>query len=88
VNVWETRFGTRVDVLAAFAYVLGPISGVYIHIRLAWKAQQLTNTRIALLLLILETHNDYVRFHGESSIYSVRTLNVHSFLSPQHTNLR
>ncbi|PCH33630.1 hypothetical protein WOLCODRAFT_135230 [Wolfiporia cocos MD-104 SS10] len=43
-NMWETRFGMRVDLLAAFAYLLGPIS--------------------ALLLLILETHNDYVRFHA------------------------
>ena len=24
---WETRFGMRVDLLAAFAYILGPISG-------------------------------------------------------------
>lgn len=27
VNEWETRFGWRVDVEAALAYVLGPISG-------------------------------------------------------------
>ena len=27
VNRWETRFGTRVDVLAAFAYLFGPLSG-------------------------------------------------------------
>ena len=26
-NQWETRFGLRVDILAAFAYLLGPISG-------------------------------------------------------------
>ncbi|KAI5124645.1 hypothetical protein M0805_004254 [Coniferiporia weirii] len=44
---WETRFGTRVDLLAAFAYVLGPIS--------------------ALICLVLETHNDYVRFHAYQS---------------------
>lgn len=28
-NSWDTRYGLRVDVLAAFAYLLGPISGVY-----------------------------------------------------------
>ncbi|KAF5375090.1 hypothetical protein D9758_000267 [Tetrapyrgos nigripes] len=43
-NQWTTRFGLRMDFLAAFAYLLGPIS--------------------ALLVLILETHNDFVRFHG------------------------
>ncbi|KAI0312621.1 hypothetical protein OF83DRAFT_1066852 [Amylostereum chailletii] len=46
-NMWETRFGMRVDLLAAFAYVLGPLS--------------------AFALLILETHNDYVRFHAYQS---------------------
>ncbi|KAI0033168.1 hypothetical protein K488DRAFT_85171 [Vararia minispora EC-137] len=46
-SLWETRFGYRVDVLAAFAYVLGPIS--------------------AFLLLALETHNDYARFHAYQS---------------------
>ncbi|KAJ6575128.1 hypothetical protein B0H19DRAFT_1254738 [Mycena capillaripes] len=43
-NQWETRHGLRVDMLAAVAYLLGPIS--------------------ALALLIIETQNDYVRFHG------------------------
>lgn len=28
VTMWETRFGMRVDVLAAFAYLLGPVSGM------------------------------------------------------------
>jgi len=46
-SIWETRFGMRVDMLAAFSYLLGPIS--------------------ALLVLILETHNDYVRFHAYQS---------------------
>ncbi|KAF7320329.1 hypothetical protein MKEN_00817700 [Mycena kentingensis (nom. inval.)] len=46
-NQWETRHGLRVDLLAALAYVLGPIS--------------------ALALLILETQNDYVRFHAYQS---------------------
>lgn len=27
VSAWETRFGMRVDVLSACAYLLGPISG-------------------------------------------------------------
>jgi hypothetical protein len=26
-NLWETRFGWRVDVLAAVAYLFGPVSG-------------------------------------------------------------
>ncbi|KAH7883597.1 hypothetical protein F5I97DRAFT_1814028 [Phlebopus sp. FC_14] len=46
-NQWETRYGWRVDVLAAVAYVLGPIS--------------------ALFVLIVETYNDYVRFHAYQS---------------------
>ncbi|KIJ68437.1 hypothetical protein HYDPIDRAFT_106633 [Hydnomerulius pinastri MD-312] len=46
-NQWETRYGLRVDMLAAFAYLLGPMS--------------------ALTLLVLETHNDYVRFHAYQS---------------------
>ncbi|PBL01005.1 hypothetical protein ARMGADRAFT_1007081 [Armillaria gallica] len=46
-NQWETRYGHRVDVLAALAYLFGPIS--------------------AFLLLIIETHNDYVRFHAYQS---------------------
>jgi uncharacterized membrane protein len=46
-NQWETRYGMRVDVLAATAYVLGPIT--------------------ALVLLIMETQNDYVRFHAYQS---------------------
>ena len=29
-NQWETRFGMRVDVLAAVAYLLGPITGRYL----------------------------------------------------------
>ena len=28
-SMWETRHGLRVDMLAAFAYVLGPVSGAY-----------------------------------------------------------
>ncbi|KAL5535571.1 hypothetical protein ACEPAF_3665 [Sanghuangporus sanghuang] len=43
-NQWESRFGMRIDVLAALAYLLAPFS--------------------ALACLILETHNDYVRFHA------------------------
>ncbi|EIW86702.1 hypothetical protein CONPUDRAFT_95480 [Coniophora puteana RWD-64-598 SS2] len=46
-NQWQTRLGFRVDILAAFSYILGPIS--------------------ALAVLILETHNDYVRFHAYQS---------------------
>ncbi|KAI0735173.1 hypothetical protein C8Q76DRAFT_791745 [Earliella scabrosa] len=46
-SMWETRYGLRVDLLAAFAYLLGPIS--------------------ALTLLIMETYNDFVRFHAYQS---------------------
>jgi len=54
-SAWETRFGMRVDLLAASAYIFGPIS--------------------ALLLLILETHNDYVRFHAyQAALLSVPLL--------------
>ncbi|EJD03907.1 uncharacterized protein FOMMEDRAFT_19234 [Fomitiporia mediterranea MF3/22] len=53
-NQWESRFNMRVDVLAAFAYLLGPIS--------------------ALICLILETHNDYVRFHAYQSALSTTPL--------------
>ena len=28
-NLWETRYGLRVDVLAAWAYLVGPISGTF-----------------------------------------------------------
>ncbi|KAF8832367.1 hypothetical protein HHX47_DHR1001634 [Lentinula edodes] len=28
-NQWETRYGTRVDMLSAFAYILGPLSGAF-----------------------------------------------------------
>ncbi|BEI86792.1 hypothetical protein CcaverHIS002_0701380 [Cutaneotrichosporon cavernicola] len=47
VNAWESRFGWRIDMMAAAAYLGGPLS--------------------ALLLLILETQNDYVRFHAYQS---------------------
>ena len=59
-NVWLTRIPLRVDVLAAFTYVLGPISG------LASCSILLHSVDIcsAFLILILETQNDYVRFHG------------------------
>ncbi|KAH7103235.1 hypothetical protein BKA62DRAFT_697780 [Auriculariales sp. MPI-PUGE-AT-0066] len=48
-NLWETRFGWRVDACAAAAYLGGP--------------SQVT----ALALLILETTNDYIRFHAYQS---------------------
>jgi hypothetical protein len=28
-NQWETRYGMRVDILAAVAYLMGPLSGVW-----------------------------------------------------------
>eukprot|EP00842_Homolaphlyctis_polyrhiza_P005843 jgi/Hompol1/625/HPOL_005373-RA len=47
VNKFETAMPVRLDILAALAYVFGPVS--------------------AVLLIILETKNDYVRFHAWQS---------------------
>ena len=60
---WETRFGYRVDMLAAFAYILGPVSGVFQGIFMQYDSK-IIQLLVAFLLLILETQNDYVRFHG------------------------
>ncbi|PPQ80803.1 hypothetical protein CVT25_001928 [Psilocybe cyanescens] len=57
---WETRYGWRVDLLAASAYILGPIS--------------------ALILLIIETHNDYVRFHAYQSALTTTPLVIFRIL--------
>ncbi|KAF8481118.1 hypothetical protein DFH94DRAFT_738162 [Russula ochroleuca] len=46
-NQWETRYGMRVDLLAAWAYILGPVT--------------------AFGLLVMETHNDFIRFHAYQS---------------------
>lgn len=61
----------RVDLLAAFAYILGPISGEFTLsvIRTLYDGSVLRPSlsllhNTALVLLIFETHNDYVRFHG------------------------
>ncbi|KZO93554.1 hypothetical protein CALVIDRAFT_502938 [Calocera viscosa TUFC12733] len=53
-NQWETRFAWRVDAIAAWTYLLGPIS--------------------ALVILILETTNDYVRFHAYQSGLAISPL--------------
>lgn len=60
-NAWETAYGMRVEVLAAFAYLLGPISG---ELETIFLAPCTKTPPPALALLIFETHNDYVRFHG------------------------
>ncbi|KAG8716593.1 hypothetical protein FRC09_015521 [Ceratobasidium sp. 395] len=54
VNEWETRFGWRVDIEAAVAYLGGPIT--------------------ALILLIVETTNDFVRFHAYQSALLITPL--------------
>ncbi|KIJ27171.1 hypothetical protein M422DRAFT_37908 [Sphaerobolus stellatus SS14] len=46
-QIWETRFGWRVDLCSAFVYLGGPIT--------------------SLFFLILETKNDYIRFHAYQS---------------------
>jgi len=62
VNQWQTRFGWRTDVVAACAYILGPIS--------------------ALVLLILETHSDYIRFHSyQSALLTTPLILIRLFLS-------
>ncbi|KAI8148865.1 hypothetical protein BJV82DRAFT_483514, partial [Fennellomyces sp. T-0311] len=61
VNKYETRLPIRVDVEAALAYALGPITGI--------------------LLIILETKNDYVRFHAwQSSALFLFLMCVHFVL--------
>ncbi|KAF5370215.1 hypothetical protein D9615_010066 [Tricholomella constricta] len=61
-NQWETRYGMRVDILAAAAYLLGPIT--------------------ALGLLILETQNDFVRFHAyQSALLTTPLLAIRIFVS-------
>ena len=66
--MWETRHGLRVDMLAAFAYVLGPISGACAlcsPCRTCALLRPLMHVLpTALTLLIVETYNDFVRFHG------------------------
>ena len=67
--MWETRYGLRVDLLAAFAYLLGPISGACFADLPTHIYTQCLLTMIAhaaLTLLIMETYNDFVRFHGAS----------------------
>ncbi|KAF8078608.1 hypothetical protein FPV67DRAFT_1689067 [Lyophyllum atratum] len=62
VNQWETRYGLRVDISAAVAYLLGPLT--------------------ALCLLILETQNDFVRFHAyQSALLTTPLLFIRIFLS-------
>ncbi|KAL1930403.1 hypothetical protein VTP01DRAFT_10565 [Rhizomucor pusillus] len=61
VNKYETRLPIRVDLEAALAYILGPVTGI--------------------LLLILETRNDYVRFHAwQSSLLFLTLMCVHFIL--------
>lgn len=64
-NQWETRYGMRVDLLAAWAYVLGPISGALHIFPFLQSSFDLTESpNLAFCMLIMETHNDFVRFHG------------------------
>jgi hypothetical protein len=62
-NQWESSLGFRVDVMAAVAYLFGPLSGEILSIYLSDIFPNLS-LRVAFLVLILETKNDYVRFHG------------------------
>lgn len=65
-NAWKSRFGWRVDVMAAAAYLGGPVTGAWdaVSLRTRWLRTPMLTTA-ALLFLILETRNDYVRFHGK-----------------------
>ncbi|KAF8872137.1 hypothetical protein CPB84DRAFT_1967525 [Gymnopilus junonius] len=59
---WETRYGWRVDLLAAAAYILGPVS--------------------ALVILVLETQNDYVRFNAyQSALMTTPAVLLRMFIS-------
>ena len=55
--------------MAALAYAFGPLSGEY-DISPTGEVQGM-QLSTALLLLILETQNDYVRFHGEHMSFSL-----------------
>jgi hypothetical protein len=50
--------------MAAVAYLGGPVTGELDVERLAGRNEGLADFA-ALILLILETQNDYVRFHGK-----------------------
>lgn len=66
INEWETRFGWRVDIEAAATYIFGPISGelyCLAHLEMTYTEPELCV--LALLILILETKNDFIRFHGQ-----------------------
>lgn len=66
VNQWQTRFGWRTDVVAASAYLLGPISGELNSSLDAHADADVCPVMLAaLILLILETHSDYIRFHSQ-----------------------
>lgn len=66
-NPWETRYSMRVDLLATWAYILGPVSGAHSCPTRRWGADGANATlHTAFCLLIIETHNDFVRFHGTS----------------------
>lgn len=69
-NEWETTYGLRVDVLAAFAYLLGPVSGSTKSFTSTLDRAYIPSRRSALTLLVLEKHNDYVRFHGQLMLSS------------------
>ncbi|KDQ08449.1 hypothetical protein BOTBODRAFT_37885 [Botryobasidium botryosum FD-172 SS1] len=62
VNQWESTCGWRVDLQAASAYLLGPIT--------------------ALLFLVIEISNDYVRFHAyQSALFSTPLIAIRFLLS-------
>lgn len=67
-NAWESRFGWRVDLMAAASYLGGPITGesqrTAGNLSTQWQHESFADADVALLFLILETQNDYVRFHG------------------------
>jgi hypothetical protein len=62
----SNRFGWRCDIEAAAAYILGPLLGRWLPCRDAPKLKLLT----AIPLLLIETHNNYVRFHAVSTLIS------------------
>jgi hypothetical protein len=65
VNKYETTMPIRVDLEAALTYLFPPLSGKR---RVEWSAcciqLFLSLSLIGLLFLVVETQNDYVRFHA------------------------
>ncbi|KAG0181030.1 hypothetical protein DFQ29_009497 [Apophysomyces sp. BC1021] len=81
VNKYETTLPIRVDVEAALAYILGPVTGKvwqYLH---ESSNNQPKSAILGLFFLICERQNDYVRFHAwQSTLVSLTLMSIHFVL--------